>query len=242
MKSITLITLLAAGSVMAGDKNPVFDKNPVIPPAPSLYSWFAGATVGYLIENEEEMYTGHIGVDLPNQLGGWDQAIYLEIGYFELDGCINITSGGYNSSTAYSQFENTVLEYGDGNGYGYGRACFDIEVIPLTLNYKLEKQVSQSLNAYFGIGAGVAFIDAEVQAGVMKDSDDDTVFYAQVFGGILYNVNPTFEIFAGARVIYFDEPDFTLFGTSIDLDDIDDAGYEVHNTDVLLEVGGRINF
>lgn len=237
MKSIILLTILAAGSVVAGEKSPIFDKSPILPPPPSLYSWFAGGTVGYLLENEEEMYTGHLGVDLPNQLGGWDQAIYLEVGYFELDGCVNVSSTQSDiSSKYYSGFEDYAFEYGN------GRACFDLEVIPVTLNYKLEKQVSQSLNAYLGIGAGVAFIDAEVRAGVMKDSDDDTVFYAQAFGGILYNVSPTFEVFAGARVIYFDEPDFTLFGTSIDLDDIDDYGYEVHNTDFLLEVGGRINF
>ena len=204
MKSTILLTILAAGSVVAGEKAPIFDKNPVIPPAPSLYSWFAGGTVGYLIENEEEMYTAHIGVDLPNQLRGWDQAIYLEVGYIEFEWCMN-----------------------DQEGSASNRLCLDIEIIPVTLNYKLEKQVSQSLNAYCGLGAGMAFIDAEV-TGV--GSADDTVFCAQLFGGVLYNVNSSWELSAGARVIYFED------------DDLESIGIDIENTDYLVEIGARHNF
>ena len=204
MKSTILLTILAAGSVVAGEKAPIFDKNPVIPPAPSLYSWFAGGTVGYLIENEEEMYTAHIGVDLPNQLRGWDQAIYLEVGYIEFERCMN-----------------------DQQGVASTRLCLDIEIIPVTLNYKLEKQVSQSLNAYCGLGAGMAFIDAEV-TGV--GSADDTVFCAQLFGGVLYNVNSSWELYAGARVIYFED------------DDLESIGIDIENTDYLVEIGARHNF
>lgn len=241
MKSITLLSLLAVGTSLAGEPA-VYDKNPVMPPmppAPSLYSWFAGATAGYLFENEEEMYTLHLGMDLSNQLAGWDQALYLEVGSFKLDGCIDAQ---YPDPQGSAPAANVPLSDFESYFYEYGRACFDLEVIPVTLNYKLEKPITQSLNGYLGIGAGVAFIDAEAKIGNMKDSDDDVVFYGQLFAGVLYNVNPSFELFAGARLIYFDEPSFNLFNTNVDIDDIDDAGYEVHNTDVLLEAGARINF
>lgn len=214
---------------MAGDKNPVFDKNPVIPPAPSLYSWFAGGTVGYLIENEEEFYSAHIGIDLPNQLGSWDQAIYLEVGYTEIDGRISNSDTSDSSPFGQSLLQNSPFRV-------------ELEIIPITLNYKLERQLTQSLNVYVGIGAGVALVDADVSSAVDSGSDDDTVFFAQAFGGVLYNVNPTFELFAGARVIYLDEPEFTIDGASFGTDDLDDYGFDFDTTDVLVEVGGRVNF
>ena len=231
MKSTILLTILAAGSVVAGEKAPIFDKNPVIPPAPSLYSWFAGGTVGYLIENEEEMYTAHIGVDLPNQLRGWDQAIYLEVGYTEINGRISNS----NSDTGEeSPFELLLRQNGPFN--------VELEIIPITLNYKLERPLTQSLNTYIGIGAGVALVDAKLSSAVDSDSDDDTVFFAQAFGGVLYNVNPSFELFAGARVIYLDEPEFSIYGISFGTDDLNDYGFDFETTDVLVEVGGRVNF
>ena len=210
MKCITILSILAVGSVLAGEKAPISEKSPIIPPAPSLYQWFAGATAGYLLENDEEMYTAHIGVDLPNQLRGWDQAIYLEVGYTEFEWCM------------YDQ---------QGSVSGPSRLCLDIEIIPVTLNYKLEKQVSQSLNAYCGLGAGMAFIDAEV-TGV--GSADDTVFCAQLFGGVLYNVNSSWELSAGARVIYFEDDGL--------VSDLESIGIDIENTDYLVEIGTRHNF
>ena len=68
---------------MAGDKNPYVEAAPM--PAPTLYDWFAGASVGYLFENEEEMYPGHFGRELHSQLGRWDQSIFLEVGYSQWD-------------------------------------------------------------------------------------------------------------------------------------------------------------
>jgi opacity protein-like surface antigen len=242
MKSITFLSILAVGAATAGE--PVmYDKSPMIPPpaAPSLYNWFVGGSVGYLLEAEEEMYHGHIGMDLGSQLGGWDQAIFLEVGYADLGECSNFgypdpqgsSTGGKGPGGDFEDY----LYY-----YGQGRVCFDLEIIPVTLNYKLERPLTQSLSAYLGIGAGVAFMDAEAKIGGSDDSDDDTVFYAQFFTGLVYNINPTFELFAGARVIYFDDPDFSLFGSSVDLDDLDDAGVDIDNTDYLIEAGARINF
>ncbi len=225
MKCITILSILAVGSVLAGEKAPISEKSPIIPPAPSLYQWFAGATAGYLLENDEEMYTAHIGVDLPNQLGGWDQAIYLEVGYTELDSCIN-----NSQSTVGDSLVNSVSNSISTSEWG-GSGCLDMEIIPVTLNYKLEKQVSQSLNAYCGLGAGIAFIDAEITG---LGSDDDTVFYAQLFGGVLYNVNSSWELYAGARVIYFEDDGL--------VSDLESIGFDIENTDYLVEIGTRHNF
>ena len=231
MKSITLLSVLAVGTSLAGEPA-VYDKNPVMPPAPTLYSWFAGVSAGYLIENDEEMYTLHVGVDLPEQFAGWDQALYLEVGYAELSG---------HSSDLYDDYyyyynddyndDYATVSKGPSNSY----ARYDLEIIPVTLNWKLEKPVTQTLNAYTSIGAGVAFMEGEARIGSSRSSDDDLVFYAQATGGVLYNVNQSFEVFGGARLIYFDDPEFNLFGTSTEFHGVD-------NVDVLLEVGGRVNF
>lgn len=36
-----------------------------------------------------------------------------------------------------------------------------------------------------------------------KESDDDTVFYGQIFTGLVYNFGPRFDIFGGIRYIHF---------------------------------------
>jgi hypothetical protein len=228
MKCITLLSILAVGSAAAGE--PVYiDKNPIMPPAPNLYSWFAGASVGYLTNADEEMYSGHLGVDLPNQLGGWDQAIYLEVGYINPDDSRNFD---FNRITGMSKYQ-----------YDYDRVKFDFDIVPVTLNYKLERAVG-CVNFYISAGAGVAFLDADAKIGPFSDSDDDTVFYAQLATGFVYNVNPSFELFAGARLVYFDDPDFNFFSNEVDFDvDLDDIpGSDVDNTDVAIEVGARITF
>lgn len=229
MKTITLLSILAVGSSFAGEPV-VFDKNPVMPPpAPTLYQWFAGGTVGYLIDNDEELYTAHVGVDLPEQLNGWDQALYLEVGYAEFDHHANREYfGDYQPG---SEIEGVAA-----GGEMRIFADLDLEMVPITINYKLEKQVSQTLNAYVGAGLGIALFDADV-SGFVSDSDDDTVLFGQVFGGVLYNVNPSFELFAGLRAIYFDEPEFNLAGAKLDSDH-----FGVENFDVSADIGGRINF
>jgi opacity protein-like surface antigen len=54
-------------------------------PEPSLWSWFVGGSVGYLVDADEVMYNGHIGVDTPWNLGGWNVALFLEGGYTQID-------------------------------------------------------------------------------------------------------------------------------------------------------------
>ena len=229
MKHIAVLTVLATSSwAVAGE--PVYDKSPMVPPpAPSLLQWFAGGSVGYLLDNEEEMYHLHVGRELANDIGCWSPSVYLEVGYTELGGCFD------------QQIDPQSLA---GEDFFFERICLDLEIIPVTLNYKLEQQVSNNLNWYVGVGAGVAFIDADAtiySKGTFSRSDDDTVFYAQAFTGLVYNVNPSFEVYGGVRYIYFDEPSFDFDGLSADWSDIESAfGFE--NEDVLVELGGRFNY
>ena len=92
----------------------------------------------------------------------------------------------------------------------------DVDIVPVTLNYKYEHMFNDAFGLYAGIGAGASNVD--VSAGVF--SDDDWVLTAQAFAGLVYNVTPNFEIYAGARYVWLD--DVSLFGANID--DLDDVG------------------
>ena len=213
MKLTTVISFLAAGCITAGE---VYTEPMMPAPAPTLWQWFAGGSVGYLTDFETEMYTLHAGVDLPNQLGGWDQAVYLEVGYATLDETFSSSDdNGYESSDPPAGM----------NGGKRVPVKFDADLIPVTLNYKLERPLSDALNMYMGVGLGMVNVD--VSGG--GDSDDDWTFYGQIFAGLLYNVNETWEIYGGGRWIYID--DFELFGTDVD-----------HQDDFMLELGTRVNF
>ncbi len=192
---------------MAGEKSVIAPVMPP-PPEPSLWQWFAGGSVGYLVDAEEEMYTLHVGVDLPSQLAGWDQALYLEVGYADAD--LSYMSSGCdpNYPTACMPVVST----------------YKIETIPVTVNYKLERALTETLNMYIGVGVGAANIDVSSSG----FSDDEWAFYAQVFAGLLYNVNESCEIYCGGRWIYVD--DYTIGGSSM-----------ADSDDWMVEIGGRIN-
>jgi len=92
----------------------------------------------------------------------------------------------------------------------------DVDIVPITINYKYEWMFTDSFGLYVGAGLGGSNVD--VSAGPV--SDDEWVFTAQAFAGLVYNVTPNFEIYAGARYLWMD--DISLFGANID--DLDDVG------------------
>jgi len=204
---------------------------------PCLFTWFAGASVGYLTELEEPMYNFHIGTDTCWNLGGWDVALFLELGYTETDeDWANIPW----TQTIPRPVPNTLAGFsGDldelGNALsqnaanGYGNTGYDLDIMPLTFNAKLERPLSGNLNAYVGAGLGLALVDMSVANGPAGFSDDDWVFTGQVFGGLNYNFTPNCEMYGGVRWIYFEDAD--VGPISLELDD-----------DFLFEIGARYNF
>lgn len=147
--------------------------------------------------------------------------------------------GGVDYLTdAEEPFYNGHLGYDFGNGsalflesgwVGQEETAFplpvniDIDVVPITFNYKYQYDFTERFGFYAGVGLGASNVD--VSAGLV--SDDDWVFTAQAFAGLVYNVSSNFEIYAGARYIWLD--DVSLFGANVD--DLDDVG-----------VGGGIRF
>lgn len=154
-----------------------------------LYQWFAGASVGYLTDSEEDYYTLHIGTKIAES-GPISHSLYLEGGFTNFD-----------------------------------ESFVDIDIVPVTLNYKLDYQLSGPLSLYAGVGAGVAFVDVDTPFG----GDDSAEFAWQAFAGIAYDLSPAAQIYGGARYIWID--DAKLFGSRVDVGD-----------DVGVEIGARFRF
>ena len=205
------------------------------PASESLWGWFVGGSGGYLLDNETDMWHGHLGVDLPWQIAGFDTALFLEVGWAQFD--YSFDTGGVMESTNLSTLTTPPARGIVTRPPIYSRITAEIDMVPVTLNGKLERNLFGPVNAYLGAGAGIAFFDLDVSDGMTSYSDQDVTFYAQVFAGLLVHLCPSFEVFAGARWIYVDEPEFDIAGTSVDLD-----GTDFQNDDILLEAGGRLNF
>jgi hypothetical protein len=218
MKKALIALMLVAGTAMAGTTS----KEPIPPPPPqepSLWNWFIAGSAGYLVDWEEEMYHAQVGVDMPYDWGGFRPSLYLEVGFAETDAAVPIID-----PTIPTAVVNTTL-------------FSDFQFVPLTLNFKLERELVQNLHFYAGAGLGVAFTEFEAFAPFLAGpplsvSEDDTVFYAQIFAGLGYDVTEHFEIFTGARWIYLDEPE--SLGNA--------AGLATFEDDVLVEAGMRFTF
>jgi opacity protein-like surface antigen len=218
-------------------------------PAPCAFTWFAGGSVGYLTELEEPMYNLHLGTDTCWNLGGWDVALFLEIGYAQKDDDWSGEGTWDNDDEEFDSVDMDMDEVnpGDLSGglddlesllsdiaeYTPLDTSYDLDIMPITINAKLERQISGNLNGYFGAGIGMALVDLSMEIGDFDFSDDDWVFTGQVFAGLNYNFNENVEVYGGARWIYYDDASLGDGGIGGDLE-MDD--------DFLLELGARFNF
>lgn len=176
---------------------------------PSQQRWFLGASAGHLDEFDEEMYHVQLGYETGNAMYGWSMALFMEVGWTESD---------------RRSLIGTTLETADQ----------ELEFIPVTLNLKFSRSIFGGLNAYLGVGGGVAFVDNNVNFGFGGGAGEtDEVFTGQVFAGLGYNFTQQFEIFAGVRWIYIDYDSPVVPG-------IDQLQYG--DDDYLGEIGMRFKF
>lgn len=187
------------------------------------------------------MYNLHLGTDTCWSLGAWDLALFLEIGYASKDD----DWSGSRQNTEFPELSESDLDDFDGSLDDLEDVLsaisdltpydtdYDFDVMPVTLNVKLERPITGNFNMYFGAGVGVALVDLSFGVDNYDFSDDDWVFTGQVFAGVNYNFNPNFEVYGGARWIYIDDASLSDNGISGDFE-IDD--------DFLFEIGARLNF
>jgi len=224
MKLTTLTTvagLALAVTAQAGEDYSDGGKAVIAPPAPSIWTWFAGGSVGYVTGEwddselgdwDEPIYTLHVGLERKCPGESCTHAFFLEVGYTEND-----VSGSIFISDEELDFQ------------------VDTEIIPITLNYKYECELSGKWNWYAGAGIGIALVDVEASVSdrdsTETESNDTSSLYGHLFAGVTYNVSETFELFAGARLIYMED---------LDLDGADEES--PLDGAAHYEIGGRYNF
>ena len=213
--ALTLITGLAlATATQAGTSYSSKGKEVIPPPpaAPCLWTWFAGGSVGHVTGDwDEEIYTLHVGAEYKCPTSNCSHAIFLEAGYTEKNDTFGLSSVPGGPPSFFEEIE--------------------AEIIPITLNYKYECSINENLSWYIGAGAGIALFEGTTS---IEGNQEDTVFYAHAFAGLTYNISESFELFAGAKYIFMDDPDF-FTGSPLEDDFTLDEGIQI-------ELGARFNF
>jgi hypothetical protein len=157
---------------------------------------------------EFDMYTFHFGRDFGCN-SGFDMAAYLEIGF--LTGDMTVSSDLITPTGRTNLFHDTL----------------DLDIVPVTANFKVEHVVFGPVGAYLSGGIGYAW--TRVESDDLGFDESDGGFYAQAAAGLVWNINESFELFGGARWAYLEGLDFG------------DSGFELENT-LGWEVGARFNF
>jgi opacity protein-like surface antigen len=228
----------------------------------SPYSLFIGGSAGYVLGDydlgpvgdalglddwDEPMYAVQLGI-APNE----NTTYYLELGLTE-------NNSGFRGSALGSDIEPVLGSLvGDGpellsdlfpsyNDTNTITATLnvDMEIVPVTLNYRQEYRMDDRINAYVGAGVGIALVDTRISLGLSNDngdpaqsesaSFDDTVFYAHIFAGYSYSINDSVELFGGVRYIFMGDIEYELAGLSATIDSPLDGAFQI-------ELGARYNF
>jgi len=170
---------------------------------------------GDLLENlkigdlDFDLYTLHVGRKLNDTFLTCNTSVYLELAYLD---------GGMSAST----FSQDLGPIG---------ASLDIDIVPITVNLMLEREIFGNLNAYASAGIGFAFTEASLKAQGQSMSSDDIEFYAQASLGLSYDVTPNWAVFGGVRWLYLNNMEF---GTNLPVNLLDDQ--------IAWEVGVRYSF
>ena len=195
--ALTLLTGLAlAATAQAGEEYSA--KAPAPAPAPCLWEWFAGASGGYAFDAKAVIWNGQVGAEYACPGSDSSHAIFLEVGYGSWD------KKGKRSSSS-------VGNYSQKN---------EFTIAPITLNYKYEAPLTQSLDWFIGGGLGFAVSETKVSGrvfdGSLSDKENDTNFYGQLFVGLAYNINEQWAITTSARYIYQNDQDYKIAGDSLE--------------------------
>lgn len=115
---------------------------------------------------------------------------------------------------------------------GYTEAAeagLEADLLPVTLNYRLELPGAGKFGYFVGAGAGFArtSIDGVSIFGPVRLRD--TAFAAQGFAGVTYQVGPSTTLSLGAKYIWVDDANFA--GTTVEVGD-----------DVALQAGFSFKF
>lgn len=173
---IALLSLALTASSMAGVME-VTQTERVYDSPPQKWGWFGGASVAYLFDYDEPMYSLNAGVTTPWSPLGWNTSFFLEIGSIEDDNESEIP-------------------------FGVKGADVDLQLVPVFANVKFEKRFGETFGLYFGVGAGAVFSEVIIER---NTRDQDAVFAAQAFAGASFHLGEHSELYVGGRWIHFND-------------------------------------
>jgi opacity protein-like surface antigen len=120
----------------------------------------------------------------------------------------------------FSDVSSIFLEVGWlGNESSNSIVNFDLDIVPVTINYKYQAKFSENLGWYIGAGLGASNVDIHIDAPAGSVSDDEWAFTAQAFTGLVYEFSPRFEMYLGARYLWADDSELLGFETET-VDDV----------------------
>lgn len=151
----------------------------------SLWTWFAGGSVGYLLDNEEEMYTLHLGMKIAGS-GPITHSLFLEGAYTE------VTNIGIDTDiipvTLNYKFDYAINDaWSFYAGAGLGAAFIDSSFGPFDdssteLSAQIFAGIGYDVTESFQLYSGMRWIwiDDSTLAGVPVEVGDD---FAVELGG-----------------------------------------------------------
>lgn len=194
-----------------------------------LWTWFAGGGAGYLTDHDEWMGTLSLGACRNRNDEGVRHSVFAEVGLT-----------GYDEGFAsVPRLPGARLE----------EARLDIDVIPITLNYRFDSLIRDRWGFFAGCGLGVAVVDSAYDwnwsqalpppaqaTGGGSDDGCDARLYGQLFAGATFDVTEKLRLHAGLRWILMDENT-----RQIDVTGVSDQREGIHN-ELCIEIGMRWSF
>ena len=232
-----LVAIALVTAAQAGTPSPT--QSPEIQGS-GLWQWFVGGSIGHLTDLDHGMYDFQLGMEYRNPVDRTSQAVFLQVGYTH-----------YDVDFQYPQ----IPPYIPGGpippipaGAPTGSASIDLQIIPITVNYKYEAPITGNLNYYVGLGLGCAVINytddwswyqptaPPFPHGSGRDEQTDIRPYGELFGGFSYNVSDSFQVFSGMRFICMNNVDYSIPVPG-------SSRYNVGiNHDFLFELGAHYRF
>lgn len=133
------------------------------------------------------MYSLHFGRSLTCP-EGFDLSAYLEVAW--ITGDMDVEGIATNLRT-----DNELVLF---------RETLDIDIVPVTINFKAEHNIYGPVGGYLSGGVGYAWTNVSG-----SDFDEtDGGFYAQLAAGLVWNVTESVDLYGGGRWVYLDSLDF----------------------------------
>ena len=185
---VCLVSLVSPGVVAAGD-GPYVSAN--VGPSWLRESSFNGRVPAIRIDSEVEFDTGiHLGAALGYDFG--TVRVEAEFGY---------------RSHEYEEMRNIKL---NGTPVADVSADGDLDAYTVLVNGFYDVDTGTRWTPYLGGGVGLVVLDVRdlFVAGIVRGSDDDTVFAYQAAGGLGYDLSDRFVADLSYRFVGTSDPDF----------------------------------